>query len=217
MLVYTREPGRYVDHVHVSWFVGVTLRWSDTAAMGKSYPPKAVEWRVSYIPGREPEFGLEDDSGTSSTNWNVTLGDTLLVTDFMIGKFIQTKVIRRVKEASERLPFVYSLATKGPVSLDDVGAREVLEIITKPKYTTNIEMTPEHVSILFPHYQSRIEELEQQQPFLEGTLVVTRQVRENVDYCGDSVRVILLGDMTKGPSDVVRIATNKCGIDGVSM
>lgn len=166
-------------------YLGSTLKWSDVSALGKSHPPKTVEWRVSYIPGKQPEFGLENVNGGASTESNVTIDDSLVISNEMVGKFIQVKVIRRVKDASQRLPFVYSLAMKGPVSFNDQEAREVLQIVTKPRFSITVEMDPESVLVLFPDHQSIIEQETTRQPYMEGTLTITKKVDTSISYILD--------------------------------
>lgn len=138
------------------------------------HPPKAVEWRVSYVPGREPEFAVRD-SGDDSEEWNVLYDDALLVTSDMTGKFIQVKVTRRVKDVSKRLPVVYSVAVKGPVTLNDVEARDVLHIITQPEYLVNVEVDADALLRFFPDAAHQIERLAQQQPFMGVSFGINRQ------------------------------------------
>lgn len=47
-----------------------------------------------------------------------------------VGKFIQVRASRRL-EVADGSPFVYSLAIKGPVTVDDETARAMLLMLTK--------------------------------------------------------------------------------------
>lgn len=48
-----------------------------------------------------------------------------------VGKFIQVRASRRLPKESGSNPFVYSVAVKGPVTVDDETARGMLEIFTR--------------------------------------------------------------------------------------
>lgn len=172
---------------------GVIIKWTDVSVLAKAHPPKAVEWRVSYIPGREPEFSVaQEDQEDETSQWNAVYDDTLLLTSDMTGKYVQVKVTRRVKDVSKRLPVVYSVAMKGPITINDKEARDVLQIVTDPNYSTQVEVDPDALLWFFPDCAQRIEELAQQQPFLSVTFGVTREgISISVPTIGEEFPVIL--------------------------
>lgn len=150
---------------------GAILRWADTSAKAKAYPAQVVEWRISQVPGREPEFPF----GDQETPATVIVDNQLSVRDDMVTKMVQVKVVRRIRDPTQRRPTVESTATRGPVTVDDREARRILEIVTTPSFECPVELTLEHAIVAFPTQRDYIEDLGARAPFIRATLIVHRE------------------------------------------
>jgi hypothetical protein len=134
--------------------LGALLHWKDIGGIPHKRP-KTVEWRVSNIPGSSPDFSNTVTMTNDLISNNVMMNDTLMVSSYMSGKYIQVKVFRRLKGSEGQTSIVTSIATKGPVTLNDEEAHDVLECITSHDFCTLVETNKKCLLYIFKDPQVR--------------------------------------------------------------
>eukprot|EP00921_Rhytidocystis_pertsovi_P004088 GHVQ01007064.1.p1 GENE.GHVQ01007064.1~~GHVQ01007064.1.p1 ORF type:complete len:526 (+),score=65.90 GHVQ01007064.1:472-2049(+) len=169
--------------------IGNDLRYKDISVVGRRMPGRVIEWFVSDKPGKDTSFPAEP----------VKSGAVFQPSDSTVGYIVKVRVARRV-EGNTPNPFVYSVATKGPVTVNDVTARSMLEFITQTAVPIDITCSPTAAVYLF---NLRKKQVPTKRPFFEGRLWVLRQ--------GIVVRVEVGEELEKTLSWAEFYASRRCG------
>lgn len=103
---------------------GSDLQYKDLSVMGRRSPGRVIQWFVALHPGRDPTYPSKP----------LKVGPLFQPTDNMVGSYIKVRVSRHLDESLEESmtsPLVYSEAVKGPLTVDDLTAKGVLETIVQ--------------------------------------------------------------------------------------
>ncbi|CDI84523.1 hypothetical protein, conserved [Eimeria acervulina] len=119
--INARHASRYPVAIEGPCECGKEVRLNDLAVRsGGRLGARVVEWFVANRQGKDPSFPDKCES----------VGPVFRLGHRHVGKYIQLRASRRL-EVSDGSPFVYSLAVKGPVTIDDETARAMLLMLTK--------------------------------------------------------------------------------------
>eukprot|EP01071_Lankesteria_metandrocarpae_P003286 Lankesteria_metandrocarpae@DN2869_c0_g1_i1.p1 len=153
---------------------GVALSFKDLSTGGHRVQIRAVEWFVALEAGKDPQF---PSTPTSSSN-------DFVLADRHVGHYIQVRVVRRTNSSSleSHHDFVYSLATKGPCTVNDATAGRILKVLCNSPFKVDIQVPQENVCEFFPYGYAVTDK-----PFFEGHLYVrTTGISLEVPAGGDS-------------------------------
>ncbi|OEH79974.1 hypothetical protein cyc_00956 [Cyclospora cayetanensis] len=116
-----RHAARFPVAIDGACEVGRDVRLKDLAARANGrMAARVVEWFVATKQGKDPTFPTVSES----------VGQAFRLEHRHVGRYIQVRASRRL-EVTDRSPFVYSLAIKGPVTVDDQTARAMLVMLGK--------------------------------------------------------------------------------------
>ncbi|KAL8438876.1 hypothetical protein Efla_005356 [Eimeria flavescens] len=157
-----RHAARFPVAIDGPCEAGRDVRIKDIAARSnKRMAAKVVEWFVALKPGKDPTFGSECES----------IGQAFRLEQSHVGRYIQVRASRRL-EITDISPFVYSLATKGPVTVDDATARAMLIMFGKTEVNFEVTAKAQCVQRLFGLSPAVVSN---DRPFFDLTLTITRQ------------------------------------------
>eukprot|EP00914_Ancora_sagittata_P032966 GHVO01066564.1.p1 GENE.GHVO01066564.1~~GHVO01066564.1.p1 ORF type:complete len:420 (-),score=71.34 GHVO01066564.1:51-1310(-) len=114
-----------------------------------------VEWRVSVDPGRGPVY-MEENK----------MGHSILLTEDMVGHYVQARISRRLKSAAE----AYRVE-RGPVGMTEKRIRSVMEILTRPDFSIGIQYAAKDAANVFGIHPSQMPINE---PYLKGEVTIMR-------------------------------------------
>ncbi|XP_026191606.1 uncharacterized protein LOC34618042 [Cyclospora cayetanensis] len=121
-----RHAARFPVAIDGACEVGRDVRLKDLAARANGrMAARVVEWFVATKQGKDPTFPTVSES----------VGQAFRLEHRHVGRYIQVRASRRL-EVTDRSPFVYSLAIKGPVTVDDQTARAMLVMLGKVRLQT---------------------------------------------------------------------------------
>ncbi|EPR61658.1 hypothetical protein TGPRC2_203160 [Toxoplasma gondii TgCatPRC2] len=141
---------------------GSTVRMKDlTARLVNKAPARVVEWFFSNEPGKDPSFPTVP----------IKTGLSLRIEERYVGSSIQIRVARRMEGSNLANPFVYSVAVKGPVTVNSVTARLMLEYLAETETPIEVTMTNQSLHTLFDLPPDCVANT---RPFFDSTLYLTR-------------------------------------------
>ncbi|KEP64850.1 UNVERIFIED_CONTAM: hypothetical protein HHA_203160 [Hammondia hammondi] len=141
---------------------GSTVRMKDlTARLVNKAPARVVEWFFSNEPGKDPSFPTVP----------IKTGLSLRIEERYVGSSIQIRVARRVEGSNLANPFVYSVAVKGPVTVNSVTARRMLEYLAEAETPIEVTMANQSLHTLFDLPPDSVANT---RPFFDSTLYLTR-------------------------------------------
>ncbi|CDJ38047.1 hypothetical protein, conserved [Eimeria tenella] len=140
---------------------GKELRLNDLGARGYGrVKAKVAEWFAASRPGKDPVFPPTCEA----------VGVAFRLQHRHVGRYIQLRASRRLDSSSSN-PFVYSLAVKGPVTVDDGTARDMLLILTQREVSYEVTCKGADLQLLFGLSPAAVGS----SPFFDLTLTMTRE------------------------------------------
>ncbi|CDI84713.1 hypothetical protein, conserved [Eimeria praecox] len=172
--INARHASRYPVAIDGPCECGKEVRLNDIAARGSGrIGARVVEWFVANKQGKDPSFPINCEAVGQAFRLGHRHNQLFPKSNacMQVGKFIQVRASRRL-EVSDGSPFVYSLAIKGPVTVDDETARAMLLMLTKKETDFEATCKGQDLQRLFGLSPVAVGN---NQPFFDVTVTVTRQ------------------------------------------
>eukprot|EP00922_Rhytidocystis_sp_ex-Travisia-forbesii_P062085 GHVS01091932.1.p1 GENE.GHVS01091932.1~~GHVS01091932.1.p1 ORF type:complete len:299 (+),score=61.09 GHVS01091932.1:260-1156(+) len=132
------------------------------SVVGRRTPGRSVQWFVATRPGRDPVF--------ASTATKTSM--VFQAPDSAVGRFVKVRVSRRIESGDFVGDTVFSEGVRGPITLDDSTAKQLLEVVAQAAVPVNISFEPNTAMILLNEPKEKIQFKEDS---VQGQLWILRQ------------------------------------------
>eukprot|EP00922_Rhytidocystis_sp_ex-Travisia-forbesii_P035917 GHVS01053308.1.p1 GENE.GHVS01053308.1~~GHVS01053308.1.p1 ORF type:complete len:554 (+),score=99.14 GHVS01053308.1:17-1678(+) len=142
--------------------IGADLRYKDLSVVGRRLPGRIVQWFVARQPGKDPTFAVTPTKTSP----------VFQPSDSAAGRFVKVRVARRMESGPDVGEYLYSEGVKGPITVDDLMAKQLLEVIGQAAVPVDISCEPTAAMILLAQPKQKFLFKEDR---IQGQLWILRQ------------------------------------------